>query len=70
MTFEEMVAHVQELSIPERKALINVIVDSMTTVPTPQPRKKRIFNLHAGLVTISVDFDDELSDSFWFGDEE
>ena len=69
MTFEEMVAQVQTLSVSERKELINVIVDSLTTASTPQP-KERIFNLHAGLVWMSDDFDDELPDSFWFGDDE
>jgi hypothetical protein len=70
MTFEEMVIKVQDLSISERKTLINVIVDSLATAPTPQPKKKRIFNMHAGLVWMSDDFDDELPDSFWFGDDE
>jgi len=70
MTFEEMIAQVQTLSVSERKELINVIVDSLTTESTPKPKKERIFNLHAGLVTISDDFDDELPDSFWFGDDE
>lgn len=69
MTFEEMVAQIPELSLSERKQLINVIVDSLTP-PEPQPRKKRIPNLHAGLVWMSDDFDDELPDSFWFGDDE
>ena len=70
MTFEEMVTQVQELSISERKALINVIVDSLAIEPISQARKKRVFNLHAGLVRMSDDFDDELPDSFWFGDNE
>ena len=35
---------------------------------TPAP-KKRIGNLHKGLVDISDDFDDPLPDSFWLGEE-
>ena len=70
MTFEEMVTQVQTLSISEWKSLINVIVYSLTTPSTSQPKKERIFNLHAGLVWMSDDFDDELPDSFWFGDDE
>ena len=59
MTFEEMVAQIPELSVTERKALITVIVDSLATSPEPKPKKKRIPNLHKGLVTISDDFDDD-----------
>ena len=70
MTFEEMVIQVQDLSVAERKALINVIVDSLTIEVTPQSKKKRTPNLHAGLVWMSDDFDDELPESFWFGDDE
>lgn len=63
MTFEEMIAQIPELSISERKELVNAIVDSFTVTPDPQPKKKRIFNMHAGLVTMSDDFDIELPDS-------
>lgn len=69
MTFEEMGEQVNTLTLAERKALINVLVDSLTHQPQAQPKKKRIFNMHAGLVWMSDDFDDELPDSFWFGDE-
>ncbi len=31
--------------------------------------KPRVFDLHAGLIWMSEDFDAELPDSFWFGDE-
>lgn len=67
MTFDEMVAQIPELSVTERKQLIHIIVDSLATPPAP--KKKRIPNLHEGLVWMSDDFDDELPDSFWFGDE-
>jgi len=70
MTFEEMIAQIPELSVAERKELINVIVDSLATPAVSQSKKKRIFGMHKGLVSISDDFDDELPDSFWFGDEE
>lgn len=71
MTFEELVAQARELSIEQRKALINVLIDSFTesTVSTPL-RKKRTPNLHAGQGWMSDDFNDELPDSFWLGEDE
>lgn len=70
MTFEDMVVQVHELTISQRKALINVIVDSLTEGLRPTPMKKRTPNLHAGQVWMSDDFDDELPDSFWLGEDE
>jgi predicted DNA-binding antitoxin AbrB/MazE fold protein len=37
---------------------------------SPTPKKKRILGLHRGAMTMSDDFDDELSDSFWLGEDE
>ena len=64
MTFEELVAQARELSIEQRKALINELIDSFTDTERkqPQPRKKRTPNLHAGQVWMSDDFNDELPD--------
>jgi hypothetical protein len=31
--------------------------------------KKRILDLHPGAITITDDFNDELPDEFWFGEE-
>lgn len=70
MTFEEMVARIPELSITERKELISIIVDSLATTPEPKHKKQRIPDMHKGGVWMSDDFDDELPDSFWFGDDE
>ena len=42
-------------------------------IPIPEntePKKKRIHNLHPNAFEMSDDFDDELPDSFYFGDED
>jgi hypothetical protein len=70
MTFENMVVQVHELIISQCKALINVIVDSLTEELSPTPVKKRTPNSHAGQVWMSDDFDDELPNSFWLGGDE
>jgi hypothetical protein len=33
-----------------------------------QPVLERIFDLHPGAMEMSADFDDDLPDSFWFGE--
>ena len=35
----------------------------------PAPSKKRVFGLHRGQIWVSDDFDDELPDEFWLGEE-
>lgn len=68
MTFEEIVMRVRELPLSQRKQLMHEIVDSLTDNVTQQ---QRIPGLHAGsTIYISDDFDDELPDSFWFGEDE
>ena len=34
-----------------------------------KPKKKRVFGLHQGQGWISDDFNDELGDEFWFGED-
>ncbi len=35
----------------------------------PKPKKKRVAGLHQGQGWISDDFNDELGDEFWFGED-
>jgi len=37
--------------------------------PIEQTKKTRIFGQHRGLIEISDDFDEPLSDDFWLGNE-
>jgi predicted DNA-binding antitoxin AbrB/MazE fold protein len=43
-----------------------------TVLETPQEdeNSERVFGLHEGMGWMSDDFDDELPDSFWFGEED
>ena len=70
MTFEELVAQARELPIPQRKALINELVESLTQETVSVMTGKRIAGLHAGQGWVSDDFTDELPDSFWLGQDE
>lgn len=70
MTFEELVAQARELSISQRKALINELVDSLTEEVTQVSSVKRVPGLHAGQGWISEDFNEELPESFWLGQDE
>lgn len=36
--------------------------------PSQDKPRQRILDLHKGMVVIADDFDDELPDSFWFGE--
>ena len=37
--------------------------------PETKPKGKRVFGLHQGQGWISDDFNDELGDEFWFGED-
>jgi antitoxin (DNA-binding transcriptional repressor) of toxin-antitoxin stability system len=37
--------------------------------PVSASPKKRVFGLHRGQIWVSDDFDDELPDEFWLGEE-
>ena len=58
---------VDELTPEEREQLLEYIQQARQA-PTG-PLKERVFGLHRGAITMSDDFDDELPDSFWFGEE-
>lgn len=45
MTLQEMIAEIPTLSIEERKALVNAVLDSLIEPANP---KQRILGLHAG----------------------
>ena len=45
-------------------------VARLTPIAKPVVPKKRILGLHEGQGWISDDFDDELPDSFWLGEDE
>jgi hypothetical protein len=83
MSYEMLLEEIKELSEEEKTALINEILETnkqaaaiieeflnrlkKPTVDNPEPR---ILGLHAGsTVFVADDFDDELPDSFWLGDE-
>lgn len=68
MTFQEMLEKVSTLSLEERKALMHVLVDTISE-PQTEKLKERIPGLHAGTTWVSADFDDPLPDEFWLGEE-
>jgi hypothetical protein len=64
---------VNELSAEDIKELYKYIAETRmqftdTPAPVPQP-SERIFDLHAGKIWMSDDFDAELPDEFWLGEE-
>lgn len=69
MTFEEILAQAKDLPIAQRKELIFNLVESITEEKMTQLTGKRIAGLHAGQGWISDDFNDELPESFWLGNE-
>ncbi len=68
MTFEELLGQALDLPADQQKKLIHELVDVLAK-PTPQLLKPRVFGLTKGTFTMSDDFDDELSDEFWLGDD-
>jgi hypothetical protein len=68
MTLQEIIQEIRNLSVNERKELINVIVDTFTESDA-MSIVERIPGLHAGTTWVSDDFDDPLPDSFWLADE-
>ena len=66
---------VDDLTPEEIKQLHDYIVNKhvkfVPTKPTDEPPKKRVLGVHAhlGLHWMSDDFNDELPDEFWFGEE-
>jgi hypothetical protein len=68
MTMQEIIQEIASLSTDERKELIYILVESLTTITDSQPTK-RIPGLHKGTTWVSDDFDEPLPDNFWLGDE-
>ncbi len=72
---ETLFEQVDQLTPDEIKQLYDYIVKNhVEFVPVKaqtEPQKKRILGLHAhlGEAWMSDDFDDELPDEFWFGEE-
>ena len=59
---------IDELSSEEKLQ----IVEYIQTLSEPEIEKMprlRVFDLHEGAIWMSDDFDDELPDSFWLGEE-
>lgn len=65
---EALYQAVDELTADEQKQLLEYIQKARQT--TQAPLKKRIFGMHEGAITMSDGFDDELPDSFWFGEDD
>lgn len=68
MTFEETLTQALELPITQRKTLIYELVESLSQ-PVEKPVKERIFGLTKGTFVMSEDFDEELPEKFWLGDD-
>jgi hypothetical protein len=58
---------VDELTPEEQERLLDYLQQARQVKKVPL--KKRIFDMHPDAITLSDDFDDELPDSFWFGEE-
>ena len=56
-------------SVPLAEGKEAEVVMEVEDVNGEAPTKPRIAGLHAGMGWISDDFDDELPDSFWLGEE-
>ncbi len=66
-----LLRQVDELSPEEVKTLYLYIVDKRVqfVAPQPTPDTPRVLGLNPG-AWMSDDFNDELPDEFWFGEEE
>jgi 3-phosphoglycerate kinase len=53
----------------EQKVIVIEHLRRSTEKQSDPTQTARIFNLHPGAMVMSEDFDDELPDSFWFGEE-
>lgn len=68
MTFEEILAQAKDLPLSQRKELIFNLVESITDSDNKRITQ-RVFGLTKGTFVMSDDFDEELPDAFWLGDE-
>lgn len=55
---------------PEVGQTITVQIVADSPAAQPPVRRKRIAGLHEGSIWMSADFDAELPDSFWLGEDE
>jgi hypothetical protein len=55
----------EPLELKEGQVLEATVIES----PQADEKHERIFDMHMGNYWMSDDFDDELPDSFWFGEE-
>lgn len=53
---------------PEEKQQVVAYIQGQQTPEIDVP-SHRVFDLHAGVIWMSEDFDDELPESFWLGEE-
>jgi hypothetical protein len=53
----------------EQKLVVIEHLRRSTEKSSETPQHARIFNMHSGAMNMSDDFDDELPESFWFGEE-
>ncbi len=67
MNLKTLYHTIDQLTAEEKQQLVAYIQEQSEAKP-PQKRQ-RVFDLHAGLVWVSDDFDAELPDSFWLGEE-
>jgi hypothetical protein len=57
---------IDELTPEEKQQVVEYIQEHQATEPSVQPR---VFDLHAGVIAMSDDFDEELPLSFWLGEK-
>ena len=70
MRYKELLEQIQELSVEEQEALAAEILEKLSKSKSKITSKPRILGLHAGsTVFVADDFDAELPDSFWLGEE-
>ncbi len=49
--------------------LLKILHANKVNQSETNPKKKRVFGMHQGQGWISDDFNDELGDEFWFGED-
>jgi hypothetical protein len=70
MSYRELLEQIQELSVEEQKAIVNEILNTLNESKSTDTSKPRILGMHAGsTVFVADDFDAELPDSFWLGQD-
>ena len=57
---------IDDLTDDEKRQVMAYLQGTQPNHPTSS--QPRVFDLHAGVIWVSVDFDDELPEAFWLGD--